>query len=417
LSIVFLKIRTVIRGLIALIDARNGNFTTITAIAALPLLIAVGTAIDYGNMVRIRGALQSALDAATMQIALEVASGKTDAELETYGNQVLLANLDDFIGASGNEPELTYNGLTTDTDGAQAVSATVSYDYKLMIIGSVNPIDSLTMQIGTKSKVRWADSGEACVLALSTSAARAIDVSGSAAIDMDGCLLVSKSTDDESIYVGGSASIKADCAEAAGTINATAGLTMACSSAKEKYATPADKFAGYSYPPKPMSLSSDPSKSDTTLSPGRYKDLTLDGTKALAAGTYYIEGSLSIKGNISGSGVMFFMADGKVSVNGSASLDLSGPTSGTYQGMVFVSAQSNSNPMTFNGTGTTNIDGIIYSPKGNVTFSGNNSTTSNCMRVVASTVALTGDNDFKSDCQAILGDNEVYASGQLYFSE
>jgi hypothetical protein len=192
---------------------------------------------------------------------------------------------------------------------------------------------------------------------------------------------------------------------------------MDCTGAKEKYATPADKFASYSYPAKPMSLSSNPKKSDMSLAPGRYKNLSLDGTKTLDAGTYYIEGSLTIHGDISGSGVMFFMEDGAVTVNGSASLDLSGPTSGTYQGMVFAAAQDNYSAMTFNGTGNTNIDGIIYSPKGQVTFSGNNSATSNCMRVVADTVDLSGNNNFSSNCEMVLGGNEVFASGTPYFSE
>lgn len=387
------------------------------ALLAIPLLISVGTAIDYGNMVRIKGELQSALDAATMQIALDVSSGKTDSELETFGNNVMLANLDSYVGAGDNQPALTYNGLTTEADGAQAVSASAQYNYQLLIIGSVNPIASLSLPISVKSKVRWASAGEACVLALSGSASRAIDVTGSADIDMDGCLLVSKSSDEESIYVGGSASIHAECAEAAGTISATDGFTVDCTKTKEKSTTPADKFASYAAPSKPMSLSGNPTKKDTSLSPGRYKNLTLDGTKNLAAGTYYIEGSLSITGDVSGAGVLFFMADGDVKVNGNASLDLSGPTSGLYQGMVFVAAQDNDNPMTFNGTGTTNVDGIIYSAKGEVTFSGNNSTGSNCMRIVADTVTLTGNNDFSSDCQAVLGGNEVYATGQLYFSE
>lgn len=409
--------RDFLRHLRAFFSARKGNFTTFTAIGILPLFMAVGTAVDYGNMVRIRSALQSALDAATMQIALEITSGKTDAQLETFGNEVLLANLDGNIGASDNQPELTYYGLTTDADGAQSVSAGVQYNYKLMIIGSVNPIDSLTLPVSAKSKVRWADAGEACVLALSTSASRAIDVSGSADIDMDGCLMVSKSTDDESIYVGGSAAMHAECVEAAGLVSATSGLTYDCDDAMEKHATPADKFASYSYPAKPMSLSSNPKKSDTTLSPGRYKNLSLDGTKTLAAGTYYIEGSLTIQGDVSGSGVLFFMEDGAVKVNGTASLDLSGPTSGDYQGMVFVAAQDNDSSMTFNGTGSTNVDGIIYSAKGQVSFSGNSSTGSNCMRIVADTVDLNGNNTFSSDCDLVLGDNEVYASGNLYFAE
>jgi len=397
--------------------SRRGNFAAITALVAVPLFMAVGTAVDYGNMVRIRSTLQSALDAATMQIALEVNSGKSDAELQSFGDDVLLANLNGYIGANDNPPAFSYDGLSTASDGTQTVSASVSYNYKLMIIGSVHPIDSLTMSVSAKSKVRWGNGDKICVMALSGSASRALDITGSSSVDLDGCVLISKSTDSQSIYVGGSASVNAECAEAAGSISSSGGLSTDCSSNKEGAMTPTDKFASYAYPSKPMSLSSNPKKSDTTLSPGRYKNLSLDGTKTLAAGTYYIEGSLTIQGDISGSGVTFFMADGDVKVNGTASLDLSGPTSGTYEGMIFFAAQDNTSGMTFNGSGALNIDGIIYSPKGNVTFSGSNMTSANCMRIIADTVDLSGNSNMRSDCDTVLGDNEFYSVGQLYFAE
>lgn len=413
--------------LVRFLRSRDGNIALLVGILAIPLLLAVGAAVDYGNMGRVRTQLQQALDAASMQMAFKATSGMTDTELEAFGNQAMLANLDSYIAKSANPPTLHYHGLITEADGSQVLSTSADYQYDLILMRAGFTGGPSTRTVGVRTKIRSAAGDPACVYALNHTAQRAVEVSGGANISMDGCVIASNSNDDESIYAGGSSSIHADCAQAVGQINTGTNMTVDCSSMRENAWTLDDPFADIPAPPRPMALTADPKNKDTTMSPGRYQDVTLDGTKTLSPGIYYIEGSLTIHGDISGSGVVIYMADGTLTVNGNASLDLQAPTEDdiknnpglgldSYAGILFMNARSNINPMGFNGTGETNLDGFIYSAAGEVDYSGNNGTSSTCLRIVADTIKLTGTTNMKSDCSEALGGREARTSGPFYYS-
>jgi len=409
------------------LHSRNGNFALTSAIAAIPLFLSVGMAVDYANMSRTRTDLQQALDAASMQIAFETASGKTDAELEAFGQQAMLANLDTSVATSDSPPQLHYYGIVTESDGSQVLSTAADYQYPLVIMGAFLPANSSTRTIAVKTKIKSAAGDPACVYALNHAAQRAVNVAGGANISMDGCVIASNSKDNESIYAGGSSNIHADCAQAVGQISTGTNMTVDCKSMRENAWTLDDPFEDIPAPSRPMALTSAPKKKDKTMDPGRYQNLTLDGTLKMNPGVYYIEGSLTIHGDISGSGVFIYMANGALTVNGNASLNLQAPTASdiknypslgldNYAGMLFMSAATNTNPMSFNGTGTTNLDGFIYSHAGEVDYSGNNGTTSTCLRIVADTIKLTGSTKMKSDCSLALGGREARTSGPFYFS-
>ncbi len=396
---------------------RSGNMMVATGLIAIPLVLAVGSAVDLTNMNKSRTELQSALDAASMQIAYYASSGMTNSELETFGNEVLLANLDSSY-SSGTPPTLYFNGLVTDPDGTKSMSTSLSYTYNTLIMGAAASqglgTTSKSFSLATTIKAREGD--PACVYALSGTAPRAINVSGSTTVNMDGCVVASNSNDDESLYVGGSATMHADCAQASGEINATTGLTTDCAAYRENIWSGPDPFADLAEPTAPA-LMTEPAKSDPSISPGRYVGLTLDGTKAMDPGLYYIEGSLTVKGDISGSGVYIYMKDGGVTINASASMILDAPTTGDYAGMLFFAPSTNTSDWKFNGNGTTELNGFIYHPGGEVTFSGSNSTTSTCLRIVADTVTLTGNSDMKADCSTELGGREARVAGPVYFAK
>jgi phage baseplate assembly protein gpV len=395
----------------------DGNVAMIAGIMIIPIMLSVGLAVDFANMSRVRGQIQAALDVAAMQIALNASSGMTDSELETFGNQVMLANLSNSIAGDSSPPVLHYYGIIEGTDGSQTLSADADYNYRLLIMRSALTGGSDTKPIHVDTEIKSEKGDPACVYALSKTASRAINVSGSTSVNMDGCVVASNSRDNESIYVGGSAAMHADCAQAAGTINATAGFTVDCDYVHENAWISPDPFADVPEPIAPA-LMTNPSKSDATVDPGRYSDLTLDGTKTLNAGTYYIEGTLTIKGDISGSGVFFYMKDGALTVNASASLHLDSSTDAAnpYHGILFMNARDNANDMKFNGNGETELNGYIYSLSGEVFYSGNNSTTSTCLRIAADTVTITGNTDMKADCTAELAGREAMTTGPLYYS-
>jgi hypothetical protein len=387
-----------------------------TAVMAVPLMLGLGLAVDAGNQNRVRGNLQAALDAAAMQIAVNLNSGRTDEQLQALGSDFLKANIDADHVDSGSVPSLKYLGVITDGSGVQHLRANADYSYSYLIprsFGSQSGTSSSTIYVRTEISARMGD--DACVYALNHTAPRAVEAGGNTSVTMDGCVIASNSSADDSIYVAGSATLAADCLQSSGGIDATGGLTTKCAQNRTHAWRALDPFANLIEPVPPMPLSN-PKKADTVVQPGRYTDLTLDGTKTLQPGLYYIVGSLSIKGTVSGTGVTFFMADGGVTANGSASLSISAPTSGSTAGMLFWSSKTNTSANSFNGNGATDLNGYLYFPKSQLTYNGNNTTTSTCMRIVADTIKMTGSSKLNSDCSAALGGRQAKVSGPLYYS-
>lgn len=72
---------------------QSGNFATMMAIMALPMLTAVGAAVDYSYALNIRNKIQVAADAAVVAAAKQyLLTGKSDAR--KIGRRFLLANTD-----------------------------------------------------------------------------------------------------------------------------------------------------------------------------------------------------------------------------------------------------------------------------------------------------------------------------------
>ena len=196
----------------------DGNVALLAAAVMPPILLAVGLAIDAANMVRLRSDVQAALDAGTMQIALNVNSGKTDDQLDALGTEFMLANL------TVNHPQLgnvsfDYLGMSSEPSGLQTLSAAADYEYSYLIPrtwgGRDNP-SSTHLAFETRISSTIGDS--ACIYALSETASRAVEIAGSTNVSIDGCVIASNSTAADSIYIGGSGARAAACQHSAGQI-------------------------------------------------------------------------------------------------------------------------------------------------------------------------------------------------------
>lgn len=394
----------------------QGNIAVAVVLLLVPLMLSVGMAVDSANMERRRENVQAAVNSAAMEIALNLNSGLDDAQLQALGDKFFQSNLQpDPANSNPNPGSFYYLGFTTDADGTQHLSAKADYAYSNLIPHNFSGADKGTT-LHARTTISASIGEDACVLALNQTASRALQAGGNTNITMAGCVLASNSSATDALYVGGSGTISADCVQSSGGIVATAGLTTVCAQNRENAWRLPDPFADLVEPVPPV-LYPNPSKSDTVVHPGRYSNLTLSGTKTLQPGLYYIEGSLTIKGSITGTGVTIFMADGGITVNGNASLSLSAPETGDYAGMLFWSARSNTSSNTFNGNGATDLNGFLYFYSGDVNYTGNNGTTSTCLRIVANTIEMSGSSLMKSDCTAELGGREAKVTGPLYYSQ
>lgn len=395
-------------------DSR-GNFATGLVVMLLPMIAAVGAAVDLANMNRERSRLQSALDAASMEIAVKVNSGLSEGELQALGDKLLKANLASVDASADNMSSLVYHGLATENDGSQSLRTESSLNYTYLIPRSIGGDGPSSTNILVRSRITSNNGDTACVYALNRAAPRAFEAAGSTTVIMDGCVIASNSSAPDSIYVGGDASLEADCIQSSGGIVATSGLITDCEQNRVNAWRLPDPWGNLMEPVPPI-LYPNPKAGDLTVSPGRYRNLDLSGDKTLEAGLYYVEGSLSVKGTVTGAGVTIFMADGGITVNGNGSLSLSAPQTGDYAGMLMMSARANTSSHLFNGNGATDLNGVLYFPYGDLTYNGNNGTISSCMRIVADTIKMSGNSNIKSDCSAELGGREARVAGPFYFS-
>ena len=263
------------------------------------------------------------------------------------------------------------------------------------------------VMIGARAVARIRTAANACVLALSPTAPRAAQFSGSSDVNLIGCSVMSNSMAADAVRVQGSAQLSTPCIYAVGQAWVTSGATMtdaecARTGPKTGVSKVADPFEDVAMPTRPSGCRSN---SASTLLPGRYcGGLSLSGTVNLQPGVYYIDGGtfrVNSKANIRGNGVTFVLASGaRVSMNGNATVDLRAPASGAYSGILFMGDRNSSGGLrnSFNGTASSRMTGAIYFPTQAVEYLGNFSGLNGCTQVVADTVEWTGSTSVKIDC-------------------
>ena len=116
-----------------------------------------------------------------------------------------------------------------------------------------------------------------------------------------------------------------------------------------------------------------------TYNPGYYpRGITVNGgTIELNPGVYYIDRGITLTGNtlLRGSGVCLYLASQDFRTTGGSGVVISPPTSGTYAGISYFQARTNTTASSIGGTGAFDIRGTIYFPNATFGMSGNASRT------------------------------------------
>ena len=119
---------------------RRGNFATIFALSAIPLVVAAGAAIDISRAYIVENRLNAALDAAAL--AVGGATGKTQAQLEEIAQA--------YFDANYPAEKLGVPGAVTVVQSGSDVILTVSAELPTSLMGIVG-ID--TLSVGASSQV------------------------------------------------------------------------------------------------------------------------------------------------------------------------------------------------------------------------------------------------------------------------
>ncbi|MGE5504578.1 MAG: hypothetical protein ACM31L_09160, partial [Actinomycetota bacterium] len=267
--------------------------------------------------------------------------------------------------------------------------------------------------VAARAVAKMGTPGDYCVLSLDPHQGVAVDVTGSATINLANCGVVANSDSAQAISVSGSADLYAKYVQAVGGYDVSGSGNMVVDSVITGASAVADPYASLAIPSYGGCTKNNYTSHGTeTLSPGVYcggMSFNANTNVTLSPGTYIVKGStfkVNGQATITGSGVTIILTGSsgnyaQVDINGGATVNLSAPTSGTYAGVTFF--QDHNAPSggdnKFNGGANMQVNGVMYFPNQEVDFSGNNSTAANaCARIVARLVKFTGNADMGDKC-------------------
>mgnify|MGYP001765879191 CR=1 FL=1 len=362
-----------------LFEDRSGNIAIVSALGAIPLVLAAGIAVDYARAVSAKSDLQEAVDAAVL-------AGARDG---TTNWKTVAAKM---LSTSIKTKDFTIAGSSFVNDASGNYVGTASGSIETTFAGAV-AMQTIAISATATVAVKAA-SDKACILLLNSSASPGLLLNSGANITAPNCQVHVKSTGNPAATFNASTTLSTKKICLAGTNVLDNGgthpnLAKGCT-------TVADPFAGTL--PTPSSATCTYSNyninSSTTLSPGVYCGWTnFNGspTVTLNSGVYVIKGGgWNFSGTLNGTGVTFYFPDTSyIQFNGTSKLNLTAPTSGTYAGLLMYEASglSQSN-FTMNATAGANLTGLIYLPKRGLTLNSGASVTSNNLTMVLDTLIV-----------------------------
>ena len=382
---------------------------------------AMGLATDIGILLYQKREMQTAADAAAIAAAAEL----------NYGNQVA-------AGQAGS----AMNGFTNGTNGtvvtintppvygnyaglANYVEAIVSQPQKTLFMGFFK---KASMTITVRAVGHWGTSNT-CIVTLGTSGT---DISVTTAnpnpvLNAPNCGIEDNSTSSSALNVVSSGAANPIIASSIGIVGGYSVTGGTLSPTPVTGIVPVSNPLGYL--PTPVSTGSclttpgPTSGSNYSIPAGNYcSGLSITaagGTITFATGNYYIGGSgLTITGAgiaINGSGVDFNIYGGGVSITASGStFNLTAPTSGTYNGILFNQAASDTTTanLTEAGAGST-FNGVLNFPGAALNFTASGSATSMYLAFVSKTLTLTASGSSINDYASLSGATSPFGAANL----
>jgi hypothetical protein len=256
------------------------------------------------------------------------------------------------------------------------------------------------------------NNGQGCVLALNASASGAVTSKGTSDIGLTQCSVYDNSSSATALVNGGSATINALSVNVVGNISGGSGITTT-QGVNTGTSPAADPYASVTPPAFSGCNSNNLTIKDTeTLNPGVYCNglqLNAGANVTLNPGVYYIDrGSLQVNGGatITGTGVtlVFTSSTGAnyatATINGGASVSLTGPTSGPLSGIAIYGDRNMPAGTVFklDGGAGQGFGGAVYLPKGALDYAGGASVNTTCTQVIGDTVTFTGNAQLAVNC-------------------
>jgi Flp pilus assembly protein TadG len=259
-----------------------------------------------------------------------------------------------------------------------------------------------------------------CIYALNQTASKTLSLNGGGKTDITvtGCGVYVNSNASDALNLVGQSQIVSGFVDIVGGYRTTGGSSIS-PTPKTGTSVIYDPLASLASPSQPTSCDyTNGGGSSSTLNPGTYcGGISINGNNNITfnPGIYDLYGGgLSINSaatTVTGSGVMFYNTDGHgipglptsnyagISIGGNANVTLSAPTSGTWNGILFMKdrlVSSNNNSDFLGGNVSPTLSGTIYFPGDALTMVGGSGITvgSNVPAIIADTITVSGGSFF-----------------------
>jgi Flp pilus assembly protein TadG len=360
--------------------ACDGNLAVIFALAAIPVIGAIGAAVDLSKANDVKAQLQNALDAAVLAGVSQPAAKQVSTATAVFTG--------DFTGKYGSTGSATF---TQNANGSLSGTASSSVATSFMIVlgkSSISVEAAATAMPGAQSTT------PVCILLVNTLASQALLVNSGGKLNAPSCEIHVLSTQSPAAIFNDTPNVKRICIKGS-TIIKNGGANP---NAVTSCATISDPFAGNLPAVSPGTcIYQSPLSGNVTLDPGTYCggiNFNGSGTLTLNPGLYVVaSGAWNINSGwtVNGSGVTFYFADQNsyVQFNSNVTANLSAPTTGTYANiLMFEPTGLNTGNLVFDGTTGSSFTGLIYLPSREVIINSTSTVSSNAVTMVFSTLIL-----------------------------
>lgn len=346
----------VLKSLSQLIHCTFGNVGITLAIAIIPLLGAVGAAVDYSNTVAKRADVQKALDSAVLAAASE--GSLPDGARRKYANDYFSNNVSSSCKSA--ETQFTFDPTKMQVDGTASCVVPSRF---LKLIG----VDSLRVSIS--SSAVGAPVG-ACVIALDPVTKESFSVSGLGKVNVPNCGIQVNSSSKTALKQSGNGSITAKSISIVGDY-AKASVTTPMPNVLQPVMD--DPLAGVPEPTVPAScdytdvLFNSPMvfPADTVFCGNIVfnSDVTFeDGVHFFKAANVSTQSNAVLTGK---STMLFFDKDSVLTKSaGTGSFNITAMASGTYEGIAIFTSRLTPTSVVYTLTGDKNyfVNGTVYMP-------------------------------------------------------
>lgn len=375
---------------------RAGNFALYMALATVPIMAAVGIAIDYNSMSQTRSDLQNFLDSAVLAAAApdvkdrtgegsEFLKGAVEGHYDLYGKSAVAAGISPVFKVVGD-----------------TVVGDVSYDVPLTFAAVlIKP----SARVSVHSEANFASGPAAPCINILGDESQALLGNSGAKLNGPACEVHVHSTQNPAMILnaGVTMNIARLCLKGTKYINNGASVTKL----EAGCAAEPDAFAG-KIPEPAVPASCETSgvypAGNYTLNPGVHCSPIFNGSPTITfkPGLHIIKDRMILNNGatVIAKGVTFYFPDtnSEIRANGGLTMTATAPTSGTYANILMFEKTSdaannaNKQQYIFNGSLGEQLEGVIHLPNRDVTYNSTTNVTASRISITANTMIVNSAN-------------------------